>query len=232
MSKESPQNKYDYFMAIKHNISNVKITAVLIHRLFGDYDESTKAKFTDMFKQLKQWLFGTYRTESIPQLAYVTLWKSKTIFQEETTENKRIAGCKTYYDAEVMDLYPDIDYMYVSLTPIDQPVYYLCKPQKIEAEDVEQVMTSHSSHERPTLFVNGHYAIPDPVPINNGFISLQSVADYMYRMNGQRISFPCESCGGQLCHTKIAGNLQCTHFVHYNCLNRDFSCPLCNKWFY
>ena len=49
-------------MALKHNMSNVKIIAVLIHRLCGNYDEGHKANFTDKFKQLKQWLFGTYRT--------------------------------------------------------------------------------------------------------------------------------------------------------------------------
>ena len=218
-------------MALKHNISNVKITSVLIHRLFGNYVEKEKSKFTDMFKQLKQWLFGTYRTESIPQPAYVSLWKSYNSFKEETLTNKLISGCETYYETEVMDLYPEFDRMYISLTPIEQPVYYLCKPQKIVSADISE-KTSHSSHERPKIIMNGYPAIPDPVPINNGYISLRSVAEYMERSNTQRVTFPCESCYGQLCHTNIAGNLECTHFVHWGCLNRDFSCPLCNKWFY
>jgi hypothetical protein len=219
-------------MALKYNISNVKITAVLIHRLLGNYNEKEKTKFTDMFKQLKQWLFGTYRTESIPQVAYVTLWKSNKMFQEETSTNKFIPSCESYYKMAVMELFPDSDRMYVSLTPIEQPVYYMCRPEKIIVEDTthEGMMPSPQTHQ--AIIMNGIPVIPDPIPINSGFVSLQAVADYMDRNFSHRITFPCESCGGQLCHTQIAGNLECTHFVHYDCLHRDFSCPLCNKWFY
>jgi len=219
-------------MALKHNISNVKITAVLIHRLLGNYNEKEKTKFTDMFKQLKQWLFGTYRTESIPQVAYVTLWKSNKMFQEETLTNKFIPSCESYYKMGVMELFPDSERMYVSLTPIEQPVYYMCRPEKIIVEDttLEGMMPPPQNHQG--IIMNGIPVIPDPIPINSGFVSLQAVADYMYRNFSHRITFPCEACGGQLCHTQIAGNLECTHFVHYDCLHRDFSCPLCNKWFY
>lgn len=219
-------------MALKHNISNVKITAVLIHRLFGNYDDKEKAKFTDMFKQLKQWLFGTYRTESIPQVAYVTLWKSNKMYQDETSANKFITSCESYYKMTVMELFPDIDRMYVSLTPIEQPVYYMCRPEKIVVEDItaKGMMPPPENHQ--AIIMNGIPFIPEPVPINTGFVSLQAVADYMFRNTSHRITFPCESCGGQLCHKTIAGNLECTHFVHYDCLHRDFSCPLCNKWFY
>ena len=130
-----------------------------------------------------------------------------------------------------MELFPDIDRMYVSLTPIDQPVYYMCRPEKIIVEDTaEGMMPSPQNHQ--AILMNGIPLIPDPIPINTGFVSLQAVADYMERTHSHLITFPCESCGGQLYHTQIAGNLKCTHFVHYDCLHRDFSCPLCNKWFY
>jgi hypothetical protein len=218
-AKESPQDKYDYFMALKHNISNTKVMAVLLHRLCGNYNDRLKSSFTDKFKQLKQWLFRSYRTEDIPQVAYTTLWKSWTIFKE--TQEKRIATVEKYYDLAIMDLYPDEERMYVSATPISQPVYYLYKPEKITVEDVHK----QEDMSPPVMDTNGNPIIPNAVA--NDMIPLQSIFDYMFRNYcGGIASLPCECCRQPLSPDSLALSLQCSHLVHRSCLEY-YSCPLC-----
>jgi hypothetical protein len=217
LSKESPQYKYDYFMALKHNISVTKLLAVLIHRLCGNYDERFKSSFTDKFKQLKQWLFRSYRTEDIPQVAYTTLWKSWTIYRD--TQEKKIATMEKYYDIQIDDLYPEEERMYVSLTPITQPVYYLYKPEKIVME------ANHVQNQEPVdlLDIYGNPIIPEPV--RNEMISLRTIFEYGFR-NYCSPMLRCECCRGELFVQTIAMNLRCTHVVHTTCLE-SYTCPLC-----
>ena len=211
-------------MALKHNMSNVKIIAVLIHRLCGNYDEGHKANFTDKFKQLKQWLFGTYRTESIPQLAYVSLWKSWNNFKETQSE-KKLSSCESYYEMPIMDLYPEIDRMYVSLKPIERPIYYLYKPNAQQQQQQQHSECFSEVVQPPSDF----YGIPKPVPVNNGFLPINSVFEYMNRNSSSNnyISFPCEHCGDQLHTDTVSGALECSHFVHHGCLKESSYCPLC-----
>lgn len=217
LDKESPQYKYDYFMALKHNISNTKVMAVLIHRLCGNYNDKSKAYFTDKFKQLKQWLFRSYRTEDIPQVAYTSLWKSWTIYKD--TQAKKISAFETFYDAQILDLFPEEDRMYVSLTPISQPVYYLYKPEKVVAE----VIPEKKIEDQPQAYDHyGNLIIPQAIP--NDTIPIRSMFEYMFRnYTGQ---MKCECCRHPLQPETVALHLNCTHLVHRTCLDHYF-CPLC-----
>ena len=220
LSKESPQLKFDYFMALKHNVSSTKLLAVLIHRLCGNYDDRLKSSFTDKFKQLKQWLFRSYRTEDISSIAYTTLWKSWTIFKD--TLDKKILTFEKYYDVHVSDLYPEEERMYVSLTPVSQPVYYLYKPEKMIIEDVPET----KNEDQQMLDIYGNPIIPEAIA--NDMISLRSIFDYMDRnFCGSIARLPCEYCRQALQPETVALNLRCTHFVHRTCLSY-YTCPVCD----
>lgn len=220
LSNESPQYKFDYFMALKHNISKTKLLAVLIHRLCGNYDDRLKSSFTDKFKQLKLWLFRSYRTEDIPQVAYTSLWKSWTLYKE--TQEKKINTVEQYYDVHIADLYPEDERMYVSLTPVSQPVYYLYKPEKIVVEDVQEKKKNDDQ-----VDIYGNPIIPEA--ISNDRIPLQSLFEYMDRNYcGSLAIVPCEYCRQSLRPETIALNLTCTHLVHRTCLSSYYMCPVCD----
>lgn len=211
------QITYDCFTALKHNITDIKLTAVLFHRICGNYDEERKAMFTDMFKQLKQWLFGTYRTAAIPQNTYITVWKAWKMFQ--SAKETKIVSYERFYKKPLSELYPNEEYMYVSSTPITEPVYYLYKPEKksiLETKNDDEMVIEKDDDQ-----------IPSPSTMETAVLPVQNFFDYMFRNFNCDIKFGCEWCRTELTPCSVDVTLKCTHFVHRNCLEDNFICPVC-----
>ena len=216
------QVSYDTFMALKHNITDTKMSAVLFHRICGNFDEARKAYFTDAFKQLKQWLFGTYRTASIPSNTYITTWKAWTLFQK--TKNSRLVTYEKYYDQPLTDFYPEEDYMYVSSKPITEPVYYMCKPTKkiLQAqEDKMEIVEAVVEKD-----VNG---IPYPASRETSFVPVKNFFEYMFR-NFNCDNLGCEWCRNQLSPASLEVTLECSHFIHRTCVEASHTCPVCKYY--
>ena len=222
MGGKNAQETYDYFMALKSNISNIKIMAVLLHRLCGDYSEDRKVAFTDMFKQLKQWIFGSYRTEEIPPVSYTSLWKSWKLVQEETQKKKMINLCDKYYQMNIKDFVDEDDFMYVSTTPVNKPVYYLCKPEKMVIEEADE------PPENNIVIMNldsyGNPIIPKACDPKDEVVQVSALMNYLSR---HFVSSPCDYCNQSLCLQTIIV-LSCNHIVHKSCRINNYKCPTCH----
>lgn len=221
MSKKTPQEIYDYFMSFKYNISNEKVLAVLLHRLCGTYVSRSKAYFTDMFRQLKQWLFGTYRTEGIPQLAYTNLWKSWSLYKTTESGDRILSGMQ-YYKKQIMELYPESEYLYISEKPIEtKPIYYVMKPELVSTPTFES---------DKAIVINsqplGLHGIPEPV-LESCDIKKSELFSYLDR---QYLSMRCESCNEMLSSDTLKVVPECNHFIHRSCFTSNgYSCPCCEN---
>ena len=203
-------------MAFKHNITDIKMSAVLFHRICGNFDEAKKSYFTDAFKQIKQWLFRTYRTADIPQTTYITVWKAWTMFQK--TKNSRIVTYEKFYDKPLTDLFPEKDYMFVSSKPITEPVYYMCKPEKKNLPPIQE-------EERVDEVIGkDEFGIPFPVSRETSALSVSKICDFMFRNCN---NFPCEWCRTELYADTLEVNLECSHFIHRTCVEANHTCPVC-----
>ena len=233
MLSKKTQEIYDYFMAFKYNISNDKVLAVLLHRLCGTYFSRNKAYFTDMFRQLKQWLFGTYRTEGIPQLAYTNLWKSWNLYKSTESVDKIILGVQ-YYSKQIMELYPEDEYLYISENPIEtKPIYYVMKPELVMKPDLESSFyggddQTYNNTDNAIVMNSqqpGEFGIPEPVLQND--IKKFDLFAYFERQYVD-IDMRCESCNQNMACDNLKVVPVCNHFVHSSCYkNNGYSCPCC-----
>ena len=210
METLKPQLKYDYFHAFKFNLPNCKVLSVLFHRLCGDYDNDAPEKF----KELKRWLFLTDRTDKLPPGAYLTMWKPWKIYQDSM--GQKIKDCEDYYDNSIDELYPEDQFRYVSLRKINEPLYYLYKPQQIINDDVEMKEQEYDDFGNPI--------IPEPYYNKDSNIQTSKVFEYIFR---NYMGMPCEWCRNELTLDSIAVHLECSHFVHQRCLEEYTCCQVC-----
>lgn len=219
MEKLNPQNKYDYFMALRHNITNSKILGVLFHRICGNYNHTTQSIFTEKFKLLKKWLFLSDRTDKLPSGAYLAMWKAWKLYQD--AGEGKISACESKYKSYIEELYPENQYMFVSNKVVTEPIYYLYKPQK-KQEDME------IDEEDQQYDEYGNPLIPPPCMAVDSYIQTSKMFEYLYR---NYLSVPCDYCGHNLDMTTICLSLQCNHFVHNTCCE-NYQCLKCEseKW--
>lgn len=229
MSSKSGQEKYDLFMAIKHNINNSNIVANLFHRFLGDYQERNRVYFTDVFKQLKQWLFGSYRTEHITQLAYLSINKGFNAYKTFTANKDAL------YKEDLALLYPEEYYMCVTTRPIEETVYYTYKPRRIyiqnNKKDAFQDITTtfqplsgivQEQQEEEDDDDDG-IGIPKPKSMINSNIQTIKMFEYM---NRNFLVIPCDYCHRDL-DINTLGYTSCTHMCHRSCLRHGHNCFCC-----
>lgn len=222
MEKLNPQKKYDYFMALRHNIANSKILGVLFHRICGDYDDSTPSLFTEKFKLLKKWLFLSDRTDKLPNGAYLAMWKAWKLYQE--AGEGKISTCESYYRSSLEELYPEHQYMFVSSRAVTEPIYYLYKPQKHEDMEID----NEEEEEQPQYDEYGNPLIPPPCMVADSYIQTSKVFEYL---NRHYLTVPCDYCGYNLDLGTICVSVPCNHFVHKTCCE-NYQCLKCDseKW--
>lgn len=210
MDDLQPQNKYDYFMALKHNLSNNKVLPVLFHRICGDYDSSTPVVFTEKFKLLKNWLFLTDRTDKLPAGAYLVMWKAWKTYQEAGF--RQIQSSEDTYRCSLEDLFPVQYHMYISNRPMTQPLYYMYnKSSTMKIED------------RASNETIDEYGIPAPVLGRHSYIQTWKVFEYI---NRHYSLMSCDYCGHKLTVETLCVSLECDHFVHNSCCE-DYQCLQC-----
>jgi hypothetical protein len=237
LSSKSGQEKYDLFMAIKHNINNSNIMANLFHRFLGDYQERNRVYFTDVFKQLKQWLFGSYRTEHITQLAYLSINKGFNAYKTFT------ASKDTLYKEDLALFYPEEFYMCVTTRQIEEPVYYTYKPRRIYLQNHKNGFQDITTSFQPTVVTgekenennnNNNYneddddddiGIPKPKSMVTSHIQTVKMFEYM---NRNFMVFPCDYCHRDL-DINTLGYTTCTHMCHRSCLGHGYKCFCCES---
>jgi hypothetical protein len=217
-----PQKKYDYFTALRHNISNPKILGVIFHRICGDYIVSTPSLFTEKFKLLKKWLFLSDRTDKLPTGAYLAMWKAWKLYQD--AGEGKILDCQSHYRASLEELYPENQYMFVSSKVVTEPIYYLYKPQKPEDMEIDD----DEEEQQPEFDEYGNPMIPPPCLVADSYIQTSKMFEYIYR---HYLSVPCDYCGHNLELGTISLSVTCNHFVHKTCCE-NYQCLKCDseKW--
>lgn len=224
MSSRSGQEKFDFFMAMKYNITNSKLAANLLHRFLGDYQEKNKVYFTDVFKQLKQWLFGTYRTEQISQLAYLAINKGFNTYKQLTRD---MIIADKLYNQDIALMYPEEEYMCVSTQRIEVPIYFTHKPRQIflenknMMEDVTSAFYKAKTQEEKDIDDDGE--IPKAKTLLDSNIQTLKMFEYM---NRNFVTIPCDYCRRNLTiHT--LGHTTCSHMCHKGCLGHGYQCYCC-----
>ena len=219
MDKLHPQKKYDYFTCMKHNISNPKILGVIFHRICGDYESNVQSQFTEKFKLLKKWLFLSDRTDKLPSGAYLAMWKAWKLYQE--VGYGKILASEYYYKASLDELYPESEYMFVSSKAVTEPIYYLYKPNKIEAQNEsidENQMDIEDEYDQ-----YGGYIMPEIQTVADSYIQTSKMFEYL---NRNFMVIPCDYCRRNLSPDTLCISLSCNHFVHKTCC-QDYQCLKC-----
>jgi len=216
-----PQKKYDYFMALKHNLSQNRVLPVLFHRICGNYDTTTPVVFTEKFKLLKKWLFLTDRTDKLPPGAYLVMWKAWKTYQE--AGSRRIASCDEIYDTSIESLFPAEYHMYISSRPLQQPLYYMYNKASRRIEDTAGEDDANSHEIEFDEF--GNPRIPAPILLQDTYIQTLKVFEYI---NRHYLSMPCDYCSHNLTMETICLSLSCNHFVHHTCCE-NYQCLKCES---
>lgn len=223
ISSKSPQQIFDVFMALKYNINDAKIVSYLLHRFLGDYREKFKGYYSDVFKQLKQWLFGSYRTEHISQLSYLAINKGYNTYKD--LKASLIKDKK--YKTDIALLYPEEEYVCVTTEKIEEPLFFIYKPRKIfkevnnKLENITKVFYS-TNKEEDQADTNG---IPFPKTVANSNIQTLKMFEYM---NRNFFKFPCEYCREHLTVETMAIT-NCSHLCHKSCLKDGLYCYCCEN---
>jgi len=233
IASKSGQDKFDLFMSLKHNINTLKICAILLHRFLGDYHERNRIYFSDVFKQLKQWLFGSYRTEHISALAYLALNKGFNMYK---TLNSDTVFKDKLYKQELALFYPEGEYMCITTQTIDNPIYFTYKPRQIflgnnrtQLQDItstfykiEEENENEQQHRREEEEEENN-TIPSPKLIKDSIIQTVKLFEYMDR---NFVKFPCDYCRNNLTMNDL-GFTSCSHLCHKSCLGNGYNCYCC-----